>query len=275
MSSSAKEDFFAKPADLDAYGAAAWSALSKIFAENGISYTGGCRAFYSPKEWSARKEEYGTDAALIVVHDGGDVARAFNPAYEDRETYEDVHTKLAAQGFIAEQCTGWYTAIYANKEKVMQPNTKSKKWTFDLMQTIVGAVQDAMNVHDGGFAAIHFDGPSSRPDVYANLEEELCYALEEGSAAVVARILGDYRIAELQHRRECARGFLVSFYLDTQRVERVLGEAGIGKPEELLRDHIEKQTANALSDAMARKELGGEMDIDPTTHKPEVRVERA
>lgn len=75
-------------------------------------YAGGCRAFYTPQEWQARGEEYGCDSVLVVVHDGGDLAAAFNPAYEDDKTEEAVCKALKAAGYWAEACTCWYTAIY-------------------------------------------------------------------------------------------------------------------------------------------------------------------
>ena len=75
-------------------------------------YDGGCRTFYSPEEWAARGESYGRESCLIVVHDGGDYASAFNYAYEDHELMEAMRAALDAEGYYAESCTSWYTAIY-------------------------------------------------------------------------------------------------------------------------------------------------------------------
>jgi len=50
------------------------------------------RAFYSPYEWQARGEKYGTAAHLIVVYDGSDKGR---------------QEKLRAADLYFEECTGW------------------------------------------------------------------------------------------------------------------------------------------------------------------------
>ena len=73
---------------------------------------GGCRAFYSPKEWEARGELYGKNSLLIVVHDGGDLAPYFNYDYECQNAVEKMDEALSQLGAHAEQCTSWYTAIY-------------------------------------------------------------------------------------------------------------------------------------------------------------------
>ena len=78
----------------------------------GKLYDGGCRTFYSPEEWAARGESYGRDSCLIVVHDGGDYAHAFNYAYGSMTLRESMREALGAEGYYAEACTGWYTAIY-------------------------------------------------------------------------------------------------------------------------------------------------------------------
>jgi hypothetical protein len=74
--------------------------------------TGGCRTFYSPEEWTERGESYGRESCLIVVHDGGDYASAFNYAYGDSTLMEAMRGALDAAGYYAEACTSWYTAIY-------------------------------------------------------------------------------------------------------------------------------------------------------------------
>jgi hypothetical protein len=75
-------------------------------------YDGGCRTFYSAEEWRERGESYGCHSALIVVHDGGDYAYAFNYAYGESKLMERMRDALNAAGYYAEACTGWYTAIY-------------------------------------------------------------------------------------------------------------------------------------------------------------------
>jgi hypothetical protein len=79
--------------------------------------TGGCRAFYSPTEWLERGEEYGHDAELIVVHDGGDLAPAFNLDYGAYDSFDSMARRLANVGVTAEACTCWYTAIYSTENR--------------------------------------------------------------------------------------------------------------------------------------------------------------
>lgn len=73
---------------------------------------GGCRTFWTPKEWKDRGEQYGTEAVLIVVHDGGDMAPFFNYDYQCYSAIDALNEKLRGVGYYAEQCTSWYTAIY-------------------------------------------------------------------------------------------------------------------------------------------------------------------
>jgi hypothetical protein len=68
--------------------------------------------FYTPEEWAARGEEYGTKSALVVTHDGGDHASYFNFDYMRYKSIDKMMEALAAIGYYAEQCTCWYSAIY-------------------------------------------------------------------------------------------------------------------------------------------------------------------
>ena len=103
--------------------AKAHAAIVALLERDGSTITGGCRAFYTPAEWQERGEEYGLDSALIVVHDGGDLARYCNMNYECYRTSEDAPKRewdrmidaLNAAGFWSEQCTSWYTAIYRSE----------------------------------------------------------------------------------------------------------------------------------------------------------------
>jgi hypothetical protein len=71
--------------------------------------TGGCKAFYSPQEWEARGETYGTNSLLVVCHDGGDMGELMDM---DGVFYDDVLLKLEKVGVYIEACTGWYSALY-------------------------------------------------------------------------------------------------------------------------------------------------------------------
>lgn len=87
--------------------------LSVCRQYHGLSASGGgCRAFYTPEEWLEREEKYGTSSVLIVCHDGGDMAAFFNPDYEAYGWMDVMQKALQKEGFMAEQCTSWYTAVY-------------------------------------------------------------------------------------------------------------------------------------------------------------------
>jgi hypothetical protein len=109
-----------KPEGLDETGERAYEVVAAFLKARGMAYTGGCRVFYSPKEWCERGEQYGKKAALIVAHDGGEHARAFSfdachvyGRAEEYEPWESMQDALGEVGCFAEQCTCWYTAIYS------------------------------------------------------------------------------------------------------------------------------------------------------------------
>jgi hypothetical protein len=73
---------------------------------------GGCRAFYSPKEWAARNETYGLKSLLIVVHDGGDLEPYCNLDFGCYSMHDRLQAELGKVGLYMESCTSWYSAIY-------------------------------------------------------------------------------------------------------------------------------------------------------------------
>lgn len=103
------------PTDLCPQGNAAAQTVLALLEARGTTYTGGCHAFYSPAQWIARGEEYGTDALLILVHDGGDLAPYCNYAHEDRDAMRALKDALRVHDLYVEPCTGWYSAVYARK----------------------------------------------------------------------------------------------------------------------------------------------------------------
>ena len=107
------------PPDLSEAGKKAASTILKAAAAylNKRPHTGGCKAFYSPQQWKDRGEDYGLNAELIVVHDGGDLAPFFNLDYEAVEAFEAMVDALNAVGLWAEGCTCWYTAIYKSQQE--------------------------------------------------------------------------------------------------------------------------------------------------------------
>ncbi len=94
---------------------AAYAIVEKWRKAKGYHFTGGCRLYYSGEEWAERRESYGQGAILILVHDGGDLSN-YNgddiPPLRD----EDLRQALYAAGMWIESCTGWYDAIYDDKD---------------------------------------------------------------------------------------------------------------------------------------------------------------
>ena len=102
------------PIELSENGKKAAQAIVALLTEELSSPSGGgCKAFYTPEEWQDRGELYGHGAVLIVVHDGGDQARYFNMDYEQYACVERMGAHLGPLGLYAQQCTGWYSAVYA------------------------------------------------------------------------------------------------------------------------------------------------------------------
>lgn len=75
--------------------------------------TGGCRTFYAPSEWRARKEKYGTDQSslLVVVYDGGDLYSVMSHEF-GHGLSDELEAALRAEGMYFEPATSWYCVIY-------------------------------------------------------------------------------------------------------------------------------------------------------------------
>lgn len=100
---------FDRPAGLSPEGERAYAVLREWVKTKGDDYSGGCKAFYSPREWADRGEEYGLGSELIVVHDGG----CLSTADDDYGRWVgDTMTDLDALGLYVEHCTCWYSALY-------------------------------------------------------------------------------------------------------------------------------------------------------------------
>lgn len=117
------------PEGLGDLGRRAHEVIVAYLKEHGFADNGGCQAFYSPAEWAAREEKYGSRSLLVIVYDGGAVRPVFSMdgAYDldcavYRETgkkrkpyslYEGMQAKLREAGLYFEECTGYYSAIYS------------------------------------------------------------------------------------------------------------------------------------------------------------------
>lgn len=76
------------------------------------AYSGGCRAFYTPEEWKAKGERFGTESVLVLVHDGGTLASFCNWDYCETDRVERLQRNLREAGYFIEQCTTWFSAVY-------------------------------------------------------------------------------------------------------------------------------------------------------------------
>lgn len=73
--------------------------------------TGGCRTFYAPSEWKARREQHGTESLLVIVYDGGDLHSIMNHEF-GFELSGEIEKLLENEGLYIEACTNWYSAVY-------------------------------------------------------------------------------------------------------------------------------------------------------------------
>jgi len=100
------------PDELTSEGLRAANAIRDFLTENGLTYHGGGGRFYAPTQWAERGETYGTSSLLVVTHDGGDHAPAFNLDYGRYELNERLQAVLREHGMYVEACTCWYSAVY-------------------------------------------------------------------------------------------------------------------------------------------------------------------
>jgi hypothetical protein len=108
-------DGMEQPPGLSEAGARAWRTLVGFFKKSGLTHTGGGTAFYSPEEWSNRKESVGDVAAVLVVtYDGGEHRAAFEPEHRDDVRLSEAMTAaLEKEGFYFEPWYSWASGVYA------------------------------------------------------------------------------------------------------------------------------------------------------------------
>ncbi|MFA5712339.1 hypothetical protein [Mycolicibacterium sp.] len=106
------EELWPIPQGLCADGQVAAQTIRELLDERKRGYHGGGGKFYTPQQWQDRGESYGTTSLLVITHDGGDHAGAFNLDYGDYKFNEELMRRLRDKGMFAEACTGWYSAIY-------------------------------------------------------------------------------------------------------------------------------------------------------------------
>ncbi|BBX82203.1 hypothetical protein MAUB_00760 [Mycolicibacterium aubagnense] len=100
------------PDELSTEGAAAAQVIREFLKEHGLENHGGGGHFYTPQQWLDRGEQHGISSLLIITHDGGDHACAFNLDYGQYELHDQLQDRLRRAGVFAEACTTWYSAIH-------------------------------------------------------------------------------------------------------------------------------------------------------------------
>lgn len=95
----------AMPSDLSPEGQKAWRIVMERLVHHGLTFTGGCRTFYSPKEWRERRETYGIESELIVVYDGGEVGFLFEYDRDMACGYRHIEDLIAALGAMGSETT--------------------------------------------------------------------------------------------------------------------------------------------------------------------------
>lgn len=86
--------------------------ILRVLRRYKATYTGGCRAFWSPEEWiAAGHKAPGPLTALMVIYDGGALPDFFRLG-EHTARYEAMRNALSLAGLWAEEITGTCSAIY-------------------------------------------------------------------------------------------------------------------------------------------------------------------
>jgi hypothetical protein len=99
------------PEGLCRAGLKAAEALRDYCIKHKLTYAGS-RVFYTPDQWKQRGEKYGTDSLLVCVYDGAECRRALALSGEDYRHVDAFAAILNDIDVFAEECTGWYAAIY-------------------------------------------------------------------------------------------------------------------------------------------------------------------
>ncbi len=99
----------AMPEGLHQLGKIAWATLVTYLDKIGATYTGGCRAFYSPEEWCARGERYCRASLLVVVYEGGDLSDVVPFGCKRGRPIVDL---MYQHGLFIEDGTCWCAGVY-------------------------------------------------------------------------------------------------------------------------------------------------------------------
>lgn len=74
---------------------------------------GGCKAFYSPEEWTqVNGSPVSRAALLVIIHDGGNMAPRFNLDYEQYKLYDSIDPMLRPRGLWRDHMNSVESRIY-------------------------------------------------------------------------------------------------------------------------------------------------------------------
>lgn len=117
---SLEPDLLACPEELGTPpGRVAHAAIVGLLREDGATFTGGARTFYTPAGWAALGHPQHPAAVLIVHYEGCDVAPYFSHDADADTSYVHLNKMvkvLEAAGFWSEEITTAYSAVYASKK---------------------------------------------------------------------------------------------------------------------------------------------------------------
>jgi hypothetical protein len=99
-----------RPYGLSNLGQLAWATIVTYLKKKELTYTGGCRAFFSSAEWASRGERYALRSELVVVYDGGDLSSVI--PFEGHDTHKDLHNALDKLNVYIEDGTHWYAGVH-------------------------------------------------------------------------------------------------------------------------------------------------------------------
>lgn len=117
MSRGNRKEPFNKPEGLSPDGERAYEIIIKHLKENtpGQEIVAELQVFWGPKDYDG---QYGKDSCLIVMYDGLNTVGKFfslDIDYPHYKNHEPMRQALETAGFYADECTGYYSAVYKRK----------------------------------------------------------------------------------------------------------------------------------------------------------------
>lgn len=109
------QDQSGKPCGLTPEGERAYEVIVSHLRTHGSKITGELQAFWNPPDYDSK---YAQGSLLVVMYDGlNDIAKFFSldADYPQYKNHESMRQALEKAGFYADECTGYFSAVYARK----------------------------------------------------------------------------------------------------------------------------------------------------------------